>query len=814
LITYVKSKSKLTEPEEKPRNVKKQTDATGTPGDAVDEQSDRPRPGREHIVPEPKRRNFMYRLDTSQLGTHAHHNKQYSSAVNDKRLEKAFQYAAGRREVARRPFALTQRVRHAMETGEFKEFIAAYRALPEGFTANRSLMAELANFLKHNSARVKAQPEDAPLLLAFARDLWEQMQTGRWMVDARLAVAILKTYILAGNLDAAVRLWEWLEAQPDSAVTANTYAAAMHLYSARGEPLSVQLELYEKALARFPGEYLSYHLSPGAVLSDREAEIKSSIPYALLVQLSNAYIQAGSTRDGYLVLDTIYRLHPLMKNHSPVTIMAHWRPTSEIHTQVCLKARMDVSGPVFHADAVQSSMTDHIKVLPTKPYFAIMRYFLAAIYAQKINHNKSMGNVITTWIKCLKPMMYLAPLASATSSDRAECARALFSLVKKLMSSMEVRGESPRLSLFNAMLSSFAAFDDSGETLDYITNAIAKSEAGADRSVQLSLVNIYGKQHKSERLKAAWSDMISNPKNTKEAPTWAQIRVLIIASNRAGCADFAREQLARYKGSYSEEHYSQLEGMFDHNPETDNVEHKPISDDATLTEFMRGVDALSRDAGIMYNDMQKKAQDPTYKGLQFSTTIFPPEGALRLSDAEMRTLYDEFTTIPEAQSSAPVSDSKPDAQMTDSQAESTGQSSKTDSQASTSPSTTSSPTPSPHPSGPASSVSSRTTVRSKHTLGELRYQHWRDINYLLQLADRHDNLPGLPARSDDAASVRQRLDAMNFDDFSRLEGLTLGAAAERMANPPVEAPPRSGAELDEARAEIRRLRTPVHRPAI
>jgi hypothetical protein len=393
------------------------------------------------------------------------------------------------------------------------------------------------------------------------------------------------------------------------------------------------------------------------------------------------------------------------------------------------------------------------------------------------------------------------------------------------------------------MLSSFAHFDDSGKALNYITTMISQNEAGIDRSAQLSLITLYGKQHKPEQIKAAWSDLTASLESKKEPLAVRDMRVLIIASNRANCADFAREQVEKYQGMFGEDSRDQFAAMFEFNPALETVaREEKLDDPATLNEFMSYVNALSRDVDIMHREIEKKAEDPTYKGLQFPTTVFPPEGALRLSETEMRTLYDEFTTIPEPQSSDTVADSASDAQSakgperfdlmedidreegqaepnstSDSQAveEQTCSISNTDSEGPSSQSTTTTLT-SP-PSDALSSPSSKATATADSTpdtsFGTLRYQAWRDFTYLLQLADRHDNLPTkLTGQIGDPIFEQKRLEEMNLDDFSRFDNFTLSAAAERMANPPVEAPPRTGADLDEARVEIRRLRQPVHRP--
>jgi hypothetical protein len=246
------------------------------------------------------------------------------------------------------------------------------------------------------------------------------------------------------------------------------------------------------------------------------------------------------------------------------------------------------------------------------------------------------------------------------------------------------------------------------------------------------------------------------------------------------------------------------------------------ADPAHLAEVMSSIDALSTDVDIFYSEIQKKADDPTYKGLQFPDTLFPPEGALRLTEAEMRSLYDEFTTIPEHPSPEPAMNSNSDAQSKfrpekfnlvpehGSQEEQAESSSNTENQESSSPSPPATTTTSPPSDSRELPSSGCAEAAPDHpqglSLGDLRYLAWRDITHALQLADRHENLPGLPGRPGDENSVRQRVEAMNIDDFSRFEYVNLTAAAERMANPPVEPAPRSGAELDAARAEIRRLR--------
>ena len=83
--------------------------------------------------------------------------------------------------------------------------------------------------------------------------------------------------------EAGVRFWQWLEGQDESYVGADVYGAGIEILAINGAPLSTLEELYQQALSRFPGNFNSYHLSPDAIVPDRnQPTTLKGVPTVLL----------------------------------------------------------------------------------------------------------------------------------------------------------------------------------------------------------------------------------------------------------------------------------------------------------------------------------------------------------------------------------------------------------------------------------------------------------------------------------------------------------------------------------------------------
>ncbi|KAK3113810.1 hypothetical protein LTR53_008548, partial [Teratosphaeriaceae sp. CCFEE 6253] len=136
------------------------------------------------------------------------------------------------------------------------------QCLHESFRRHRRLPAH---------QRVRADSEE---MVEFAGRLANAIVKAEVEPDRRGHVHILTFFKEAQAHSEGVKFWTWLEEQSDEHVGIEVYGAAIELLAVQGTPLSELECLYERALQRFPAGFNAYHLSPHAVVPDRNQAIQ------------------------------------------------------------------------------------------------------------------------------------------------------------------------------------------------------------------------------------------------------------------------------------------------------------------------------------------------------------------------------------------------------------------------------------------------------------------------------------------------------------------------------------------------------------
>jgi hypothetical protein len=113
------------------------------------------------------------------------------------------------------------------------------------------------------------------------------------------------------------KLWDWMMQQKDGIGFFNTYAAGMEfLIRQGGEPGSQQVieSTFKRALDEVPNSFLSYHISPNAIVANRDEDTSASLPDNLDRLIEK--LMQGRARDKddfksvFLLLDSAFRLSP------------------------------------------------------------------------------------------------------------------------------------------------------------------------------------------------------------------------------------------------------------------------------------------------------------------------------------------------------------------------------------------------------------------------------------------------------------------------------------------------------------------------
>ena len=158
--------------------------------------------------------------------------------------------------------------------------------------------ADVARLL-HNSYRAASNKRESVAALdRFADTLMEDLQKQELPPSPATCMHIISFLKEAKLLGKARQFWSWVVEQDESLVDAKVYSAAIEMMAVDGEPLASLEALYLEALRRFPGPFVEYHLSPHAVLADRNGSMTlKGMPVSLLRSIAFARVKHSDWRN-------------------------------------------------------------------------------------------------------------------------------------------------------------------------------------------------------------------------------------------------------------------------------------------------------------------------------------------------------------------------------------------------------------------------------------------------------------------------------------------------------------------------------------
>jgi hypothetical protein len=657
-------------------------------------------------------------------------------------------------------------LRDALTANNIPQIASAYNVLRNAIPLGDKDVADMAKSL-HTSLR---------LLSGFVR---ETRIPAELINLADLLVLDIQAKVLPPSYDAHLRLlsfykesaeyekgtafWSWLAKQGDDYVNANLYGVALELFAFQGRPAEDTEELYEKALARFPGVFLEYHLSHNAVIADRRQHtVISSIPKALLQGILTARILRGDAKNAYLTLDTTARLFPAKIPTRFVTLFAQERPLDEAYKVFMLACQ---SGATPGHDALKILLARLRKVAATQPIenAAILRAMIMATYAHTTSgaplHNKSLNELVIAITGLLKDHAY-----TKMSSDQLRpITNAISSLLSDLFGIWASQNSPPGIASFNSMIANLAGRGKRKNVIDHALEAMNHYSLKPNTVTFRSILAAAGEMSDPEGVRSAWTDLVANRIEKGAALELVDWQNLLNATRRINDPEYLQQQLANFQHILPPYILDRMStalqaGNFSRKL---NPDKNPSSNDLeTVARSMKVIELLKQDVKYMSENAHLGRNfytEPVSLYLLDRSSLYT-----NVSETDIRTVYDEMTT-----DSSTVLDIFP-----------------------------------PSPPEPKTNVETDIEVETEteaeveemapamsttgYPLDELRYQNWKTINELLSDAKLHDKeymdavddaiKRGIPPPSRDTELVR----VPKLDEFVGLsDSTTLSTSDEQ-----------------------------------
>lgn len=242
-------------------------------------------------------------------------------------------------------------------------------------------IAQALHFCARNPQLAQVAVED---MLLFLEQVIQDIKKGNLPPHPYAFVHILGLYKECKKFDDGHKVWRWLVQQDDNFVSQAVYGAAIELL-AFGRILRLpELEaIYNDALKRFPGTFAEYHLSPDAIVPNRDQPtLIADLPITLLQGILTARLLNNDWKNSYLALDTALRLYPAQLPARFFELFMISRQLGEAYTVFLIACRAGNVPKPNHLTALISRIMKSIEVCSTlRDRMVLLRAIANAIYA-------------------------------------------------------------------------------------------------------------------------------------------------------------------------------------------------------------------------------------------------------------------------------------------------------------------------------------------------------------------------------------------------------------------------------------------------
>lgn len=624
-------------------------------------------------------------------------------------------------------------------------------------------------------------PFDRRDIISLTHEIVKDITTGACKPSPALNSNILYIYRDVGAHDDGLRFFDWLENNDDTYLLHNVYAAAIQLQFGKGLSLEVIEDTYARALTRFPGAFLSYHLSYDSVLPDRRAEVHlPSFPHSLCRARVVALIKHGAIHEAYQFLDVYLRLYPHFVMTEAIHAVIDARPLTEALVLVSMHWNMGKSARNNHYLKVLNNLV-YKTSLPgeynTVPYVRAMTTLMCHCVASNGNVHASISNA---YIDGLTSLARLLAKCGGTPEERQSLVNLILASIERLIESFARMGNQPSVKALNAIIGNIAGHDMRGKALDLAQAYFTKLGLPFTEKTHRHLIRAGGIHSNFEVIEVAWKNLVAL-KGSKSPLGALDFIPLFIATTRAGNRAFAVEEFALHQDSLSPEDKQAIEEVQETTKLAEQADKPTEKEFEPLNqEVYHSISAALAEMSVLENLCAQYPNNDEASRSNLSIPKIPPPVELAIDEASMQKIYDELTTIP----------------ASNEETISTSHDSKTSADLSN-PSTSQGVDSIPREVEKSSPNSQETenATPSDGQLAQLRYENWKAMTFLMHLADAHESAP----KPEDP-----RVQNLTFgeEDMRILRAFTItpqeSSALEQSSSSP--------SRVERAYEEIRRLR--------
>lgn len=529
--------------------------------------------------------------------------------------------------------------------------VAAYPSLLDEKLLVPQDSQEIARLL-HNEFRILS------IAKPFAKHVLQHVETFEKLYKSRqlpphpkASLHLISYYKESKQFDSGIELWNWIIQQDNSYLDLGTYGAAIELLAAYGKNLPYCEEVYQHALRRFPSNFNEYHLSAGAIVSQREEPTTiTGTSMTLLQGITQARLVHGDWRHAYLALDTALRLYPTQLPTRFVNLFLEERPFHEAFQVYCMICQSGSPLRAYTLTAVlnilRSAQQTRIEESDS-PHHAIA--MVTALRAYIASGNKVNTIHMNAFLQGILHMMLIsAPsyvMAAAVSDEKVT------ETISQAMAIFKMLGVSPEESTFNTIIT-MAAKSRRPKLFAVAIQTLSVSGIMPSDRAWRTYLNAAGEAGSAAQVKSIWNEYV-NLKNASGATlSLTDWKLLARVSRKTDVVDFLKDQLELH--SIADDRLVQIakaeQGdeakVFNRSPNRSPV---PIQTHRSNPDWSKGFSQFYNE----FSALKSSVDEHIYRNLK----EFQPacDGLWAVStdvdEAWQRKLYDELSLDPSSKSS-------------------------------------------------------------------------------------------------------------------------------------------------------------------
>lgn len=591
-------------------------------------------------------------------------------------------------------------LRQALAELRISDAIRFYDALHDKSVFNKHDFRVICQTLHHclrseqRSTHARQRRERKEELAAFAETLVKDLKMGVVLPNSVASIHLLGFFKEAGITDAGLEFWKWLEGQDDFDVSIDVYGAAIELSTVAGASLDGMEDLYRRALVRFPANFASYHLSPNAIVPDRDRAVRlPGIPMSLLQGIMTARLLHGDTKNAYLALDTALRLYPDQTPARFFSVFLDERPLPEVYTVFALACRAGIVLPANRFKMLQTALRLDSDLSSAARHAITVRGQISALYMYLGAGGQIAQNTVNELIVTITQFLRLDGVISLDVKHKQQLAETLVDVVRTVFTILARFNATPGIAAFNSIITNLGGF---GHTKQIVAITLADAKAlGLEPSevTRRSVVTAASMVGDKALLSRSWKDLVAAKATQDQSPDMSDWHTLVKACHLTENIEFARQEFKAYRDTLTGDQRSDLLAVLEDGSSYNiaTVDGSGLDLDALSVELVK----IQADLQIFEEVTRNRPTVQDFGKQPLPMTLLPVQDS-DVAETEMRNLYDEMTTETSSQGGEQ------------------------------------------NASAGSSTADAPTQTTTSIPFGELRYMNWKSVNWLLEQADASD----------------------------------------------------------------------------